>query len=561
MEKVSSLRWILLATGIVAIIGLTGMNVYSLYALRDQTIESQKENKKLQVTEFADNTRRRFIHPFRGLSSIDMDKVEQHFKRTGQFPSEALRILHKASSDSIYEGIYFLPSDIRQCRDLEAFLKFNTGRDAFIPSEADTEIICDGMGMARTRMRVLMDEYKFNNKVIFDTHRSMTLALVNTEEREVIGYLTMPVNQQYLTEHYLQPKLQEKFGSQKQSGINVWLRDWTRNKDKIIASSDPSVAYDSDRIQFKHQFPDFFDDWYLAVAFAEDPLLAAASSSLIKNLVVLGAAFFLLLGALVFMFINAQRERELARRQAGFLANVTHELKTPLAVMQAAGENLAAGRVDKKERLKSYGEHIYNESIRLRRMIEKLLDVAKTDANQAKVEAEPVYLSDILRRYLDKHASYIEEKGFTLETEISDDIPMTMMDVENFETIVGNLIENALKYSKEEKRIRIELKQEGDRLRLSVADRGVGISRHSLKHIFEKFYRAEDTLTANTKGHGLGLSIVKNLVELNGGTIEVNSKEDEGSSFIIYFSILDDAEFSEEPKTDPTEIKHETQEA
>jgi len=561
MKNFSTIRWILLATGIFAILGLTGMNVYSLYTLRDQTVDLQKENKKLQVAEFADQARNRFRLPFYGIGSKDIDKMGDTFAQTGQLTNEVFKILKNAASDSIYQGIYFLPANMSDCPTRETFLKYDPAQNQLVEAAGDNEIICDGMGMARTRMRVLMEEYNFNNKVIFDTHRSMTIALVNLNDDSVVGYLTTPIDQDYLRNRYLQPMLEERFGKSTSSGITVWLRDWT--KDKIIASSNPSQTYDSDKIQFDKRFPDFFDDWYLAVAFTTDPTVAASNKSLFKNLVVLGAAFFLLLGALVFMFITAQRERELAQRQAGFLANVTHELKTPLAVMQAAGENLADGRVDNKERLKAYGSHIYTESIRLRKMIEKLLDVAKADSSKSLAEPKAVRLDELLEKYLEEHADYIKSKGFTIDTSVADDMQNVMIDVENFETIIGNLLENAIKYSREQKHIHISLQQQDKQAVLKITDRGMGIPKKSQKHIFEKFYRAEDVLTANTKGHGLGLSIVKNLVELNGGTISVKSEEKKGSCFTITLPVVEAAEEAEqaEPASGKLEINNLTEES
>ncbi len=539
MKKKISFRWILLAAGILAMIGLTGMNVYSLYALRNHAIDSEKENKKLQVTEFTDKVRRNFIDPFWGLGKVDMVNLANNFETTGTFPKEATEIFDKAARDSIFKALYFIPSSSDICKsETPDFLKYDSTSKTFKRSRGDKELICDGMGMARTRMRVLLEEYNFNNKVIFDTHRSMTIALVNVDDRTIIGYLTMPINQPHLTDNVLKPMLEKEFGPKQNSGMVVWLRDWT--KDKIITKSDSSEEYDRDRVQFRQQFPDYFDDWYLAVAFTENKAVAATNASLIKNFIVLGLAFSLLLGALIFMFITAQREQMLAQRQASFLANVTHELKTPLAVMQAAGENLADGRVDDQNRLQAYGNHIYSEAVRLKKMIEKLLDVAKADANQPLMEPKPVSLSELLNKYVEEHRSYIENKGFELETDIEKNLPLTMLDTESFETIVGNLVENAIKYSDIEKYISISLKRDGDNNVLRIEDHGVGIPKKSIKHIFEKFYRAEDALTAETKGHGLGLSIVKNLVELNGGTIDVSSETGEGTVFTITFPILVD---------------------
>ncbi|MDZ7681938.1 MAG: HAMP domain-containing sensor histidine kinase [Fodinibius sp.] len=302
----------------------------------------------------------------------------------------------------------------------------------------------------------------------------------------------------------------------------------------------PTIAK---KIQFEQNFPDFFDYWKIEVSFTEASTVAASNSSLVKNLLVLGAAMILLLGALVFMFISAQKERALAERQADFLANVTHELKTPLSVMQAAGENLADGRVQDQDRLQSYGSHIYSEAVRLRKMIEKLLDVAKANAGQSLIEPEPVDVRQRLLSYLDEHREYIQNKGFTIETTISDEQAVVMMDPNSFDTILSNLIENAVKYSNNEKYLSISLYQHsGDRtVELRIEDHGIGMSKKNISNIFDKFFRAEDTLTAQTKGHGLGLSIVKNLVELNGGSISVESEPNEGSTFIVTFPTLKDA--------------------
>ena len=264
----------------------------------------------------------------------------------------------------------------------------------------------------------------------------------------------------------------------------------------------------------------------------------------------LGVAVFVLFGALIFIFINAQRERELAERQAGFLANITHELKTPLTVMQAAGENLSDGRVTESKRLKSYGDHIYNESVRLKRMIEKLLDAAKVDSGQLSTEQAPHFLQDLTAEFVEANRGYIEDQGFTFTFTHDDNLPLVMVDADHIETALNNLVENAMKYSRDEKDISVKVEKKDGFVAISVSDNGTGIPKSSLRYIFDKFYRVEDTLTAKTKGHGLGLSIVKNMVELNGGTINV--KSDYGKWFNIYRKIPDFVIFRFRSKTPDT---------
>lgn len=536
-KNIRSLRWVLLAVGIIAVVGLTAMNVYSLYTLRNSSIESELKSKKIQVAEFADRIRHRFFQPFDGFSSVDMVNLEQTFAQTGQFPKDAADRLYEASKDSIFRNIYFIPVNSVACQNEQELLRFDPNTKQFTLSTDYLSMICDGLGIARTRMKALLPEYNFNNKVLFETHRTMFIALVNQTNTSVIGYLGMPINQQFMVDKYLQPALVETFGSESNSALDVWLRNWTSNT--VIASSNSDNKFNIEIIEFVQQFPDFFDDWRMFASVNESSVIASSQPSLLSNLIVLGAAFIFLVGAMIFMFITAQRERALADRQSGFLANVTHELKTPLAVMQAAGENLADGRVDNQERLKSYGSHIYSEAVRLRKMIEKLLDVAKADAGESFIHPKQVNIKKHVNKFIDEHRAYIEGKGFTLDISVPDDRPTVMLDIHSLNTILSNLSNNAIKYSNDDKVLGIYLSQKGKDAILQVKDRGVGISKNSIKHIFEKFYRVEDSLTAQTKGYGLGLSIVKNLVELNGGTINVSSQPGKGTIFTVTFPVID----------------------
>ncbi|HEX6981582.1 MAG TPA: HAMP domain-containing sensor histidine kinase [Balneolaceae bacterium] len=546
MKRYDSLRWILLAAGVFAILGLTGMNVYSLYALHENTLESDRKNKKLQIAEFSDRLRYRFYKPYYGLGSVDIERLKNHFKKTRQFTDDVKKLLNKAAADAIYTDIYFIPSASDACSSETPILKYHTGKNEFVRDPIYPNVVCDGMGIARTQVQSLLEHYRYNNKIIFDAHRSISIALINSSEQSIFGYLIMPFNQHFLTEYYLPKKLAENFGN---SGMKVWLRDWTDNK--ILAASDTSSTYQRDKIQFVQNFPDYFDYWQLEVSFAGTSALAASNSSFVKNIVVLAIAVLLLLGALVFMFISARQERALAQRQAGFLANVTHELKTPLAVMQAAGENLADGRVKNPKRLKDYGNHIYKEAIRLRRMIKKLLDIAKADAGQSLIDPEAVNVNNLVQSYIEDHKSYIENKGFLLQTAISVQDQIVMVDIDSFNTILSNLVENAIKYSTTEKYLGITLSSSDNEVLLRVEDHGVGIAQKDISHIFDKFYRAEDPLTAQTKGHGLGLSIVKNLVELNGGRIEVTSTPGKGSIFTVAFPVL-----TKDAKPSPLKIQN-----
>lgn len=555
LRKQNTLRWFFLGIGIIAVLALTTLNVYSLYALRESTVESFKDNKKNQIDEFAEQVRTRFTSNFYRMVRLNTEQLQHSWEVSGTFPNRYNKILVEALDDSLYTDVYFFPGNDDVCSDDEhSIYKFDPSTQIFIVANDVPQISCDGFSIAVSRTQVALNEYRFSNRVTFDAHRSMTITFINTKERSVIGHINLLVDNDYLVNSYFDKELKNHFGPAEKTGIVVWLRDWMQ--DEILTGSDDSYTYDQDvyEIDIRQRFPNMLDNWSLRASFLESPTLAASNASLTRNLIVLGFAVIALFGALVFMFINAQRERELAQRQAGFLANITHELKTPLAVMQAAGENIADGRVTDGSRLKNYGDHIYSESVRLRKMIEKLLDVAKVDAGLSMVEQTPLKVDEIVKQFYESTQSYVKAKGFTYELNIEDNLPLVMADPNHLETILNNLLENAVKYSSKEKFIQISARSNNDTVQISVKDKGDGIPKKLHKLIFEKFYRAENSLTAKTKGHGLGLSIVQNLIELNGGSIAVESKEEMGSTFIVSLPILfNKPSFDENENTVSTE--------
>jgi signal transduction histidine kinase len=520
---------------LLAIVGLTGMNIYSLHALHESTISSAVDRQKTQLADFSFTVRNRFRPPVEGIWKLNMQQLHDEFLSRSTLNPALAEVLLGAIEDPLFSGIYFAYPDFNRCTRGANVYRFDSGRRDLVPAASFPDYVCEGLGLTRTRMNVLINDYRWNTKVVFDTHRTMTVALIDPRGSAIVGYFVFDINSDYLVNDFIAPQLTEAFGTREQSGMTVWLHDWLKNE--VLATNDESLAYDRRSVEFIQRFPDLLDNWNLKVVFDENPAVLASKANLFRNLMVMGGAVLLLIGSLIVMLIIAQKERALMERQAGFLANVTHELKTPLAVMQAAGENLADGRVTDPQRLITYGKHIHTESLRLRRMIEKLLDVARNDAGQHLIKPQ-AYTPDVLvKNYLDEQISLIRSAGFQPDVEIADNMPAIMVDKDSFETILGNLVDNAIKYSQESKFMAIRLMYDASHVTLQVEDRGVGIPKHSRKYIFDKFYRVEDTLTARTKGHGLGLSIVKSLAELNGASISVESEYGKGSVFSVKFPV------------------------
>lgn len=532
----NSTRWVFFGIASVAVLALTVMNVYSLFALRESTLETAKEVKKSQLEEFVNNVQYPLYRPFWGMNKLDMAHVQEHWHKKNQFPKKFTGVLDDALSSSLFSSIHFIPSEEEGCNEPgQPIYRYNPASKSFSHTYDIPEYVCDGFGISKSRIRSSLEDWRWNAKTTFDSHRTLTLALINLTDRQILGHINFKIDQNYLKDDHLAKELVKEFGSDDDKGMVVWLRDWVQ--DEILASSDTSYVYNRDvyPIDMRQRFSESFDDWVLHATFLESPTLAASDISLQRNLIVLGFAVFVLFGALLFIFINAKRERELADRQAGFLANITHELKTPLAVMQAAGENIADGRVKDGDRLKIYGNHIFNESVRLKKMIEKLLDAAKVDSSQAKAVQSPNPLEDLVAEFYEANKEYIQGKGFEFTFNQDKDIPIVMVDPDHIETILNNLVENAMKYSSGEKSIQLSVRSQNDNVSLLCSDKGDGIPKKMIRFIFDKFYRVENSLTAKTKGHGIGLSIVKNMVSLNNGQITVKSKPGVGSTFTVTF--------------------------
>ncbi len=537
MFRNKAFRWILLLVGVAAIIALTGMNVYSLYDIRDRMAEGEKKRQISLIDDLVGNIRNEVYQPFRGLGRIELEPVERSIAKYGKFPNQVQQRINTAATSPIFNGIYYTPDGVDPCVQGAEIYSYNYEDQSLTLTDDYPSTVCDGVGLVRTKARIELNsgQYRWNHSVEFDAHRTMNIGLINLKEKRLIGYLTATFDQDYLLNDLVTPMIEE-FNANTDGSV-IWVLSWLNSE--IIATNRPEIEYDRKIDGYSKSFGgSLFENWVIRIGFIDNPVASLYNNTLYKNLIVLGVAVLFLLGALIFMFYTAQKERALSQRQAGFLANVTHELKTPLAVMQAAGENISDGRVTEPERLKQYGNHIFNESIRLKQMIEKLLDVARTDSGQTLIKSSPHNLNTIVRDFLTTNREYIEAKGFKVSFNTTDSRTMIMIDPDTVETILSNLTENAIKYSTDTKDIRYSVGTDSNDVILKISDKGIGIDKKHIKNIFKKFYRVEDSLNAKTKGHGLGLSIVKSLVEMNGGNIEVSSEIEKGTTFTLRFPIF-----------------------
>jgi signal transduction histidine kinase len=227
------------------------------------------------------------------------------------------------------------------------------------------------------------------------------------------------------------------------------------------------------------------------------------------------------------------KEMALAKLKSDFVSNVSHELRTPLALIRLYAETLELGRITTKEKKQEYYRIVRKESERLTGLINNILDFSRIEAGAKEYEFRETDIADLVRNTLDSYRYQIEQQGFTLKEEIDETLPAVYVDREAMARALLNLVNNALKYSPEEKFLGVKLYRENGAVKLEVEDRGIGITRREQTKIFEKFYRTGDPLVHNTKGSGLGLSLVRHITNAHGGNVTVESTPGKGSKFTL----------------------------
>lgn len=264
-----------------------------------------------------------------------------------------------------------------------------------------------------------------------------------------------------------------------------------------------------------------------------------ATDFMYRNLILILAMAVVLFGGLLFTWRSVNREIELARLKSDFVSNVSHELKTPLALIRLFAETLEMGRVRGPEKMQEYYATIRKESERLTGLINNLLDFSRIEAGGKQYRFEKTDLASLVGQTLETCRYQIDQQGFELEENIDASVPSVLVDRESYSLCVLNLVDNAMKYSGGSRKLGVKLDRENGSVRLEVRDQGIGIARKDQQRIFEKFYRAGDPLVHNTKGSGLGLSLVKHVAQAHHGTVTVESSPGQGSKFTLKVPIDD----------------------
>jgi signal transduction histidine kinase len=240
----------------------------------------------------------------------------------------------------------------------------------------------------------------------------------------------------------------------------------------------------------------------------------------------------LLLGfGLWLVYTNVKRQMDLAALKSHFVATVSHEFKAPLALLQASAETLRGGRVQEPEKRKRYEAIIESESRRLAALVDNVLSVSRIEAGR-QYQFKHTEVPAVVDAALSLHKLRLEQQGFEVEVAVARDLPAVTADAAALQEALSNLLDNAIKYSREVKRCRIEAKATGEGIEISVADSGLGVPVADKDKIFERFYRGERE-GHGEKGVGLGLSIARDILRAHGGDVRVENVPGGGSIFTL----------------------------
>jgi signal transduction histidine kinase len=267
--------------------------------------------------------------------------------------------------------------------------------------------------------------------------------------------------------------------------------------------------------------------WRLTVRHRAGSLEAAVAQVRRRNMAISSVILMLMGAGMIMLVVSARRAQRLARLQMEFVAGVSHELKTPLAVICSAADNLAEGVVSTPPQVLRYGGVIRNEGRRLTEMVDQILGFAGMQ-----IRPQPTSVAEVIDRAVTALEPQLQQSGCSVEKHVDSSLPPVSADPRWLSHAIQNLLSNALKYG-DGKWIGIRSEPADAKVLVHIEDHGPGIDPHDLPHLFEPFYRGRKATESQIHGVGLGLNLVKRIAEAHGGSVTVESTPGQGARFTL----------------------------
>jgi signal transduction histidine kinase len=312
-------------------------------------------------------------------------------------------------------------------------------------------------------------------------------------------------------------------------GASGWIvRD--RDGHAVLAGADPPAGPPTLSATLAGNFPPWLVEFH---ARPQDPWRVLLTSSHSVYLYMFLAIATILAFGLVLTVRAVNHEVELARLKSDFVSTVSHEFRSPLTSILQLSEMLQTGRVASEERRQWYYDVLVEQSARLSALVTNVLDLARIDEGRKEFRSEPVDLAGLVEELVTTARHRVGHEGFQVDLRVQEPLPEVRGDAEALRQAVSNLLDNAFQYSGDAKRVDVRLRAGERTVTVEVEDRGIGIPEDELDQVFERFHRGDGEASRSVRGSGLGLTLVKEIVDAHGGTVDVTSEVGEGSTFRI----------------------------
>ncbi len=350
---------------------------------------------------------------------------------------------------------------------------------------------------------------------------------LNAEE-DVSGLVGAIADREYLTGHILTELIENQQFSE---NTDIVISDLSGRS--ILGNNDESTGSAAITEFFEGNFPPWKIEFY------PKKISGLGGIDIKKNFyfwTIVVLLIVLTFGAALIMITIAQ-EMDVLKIKSDFVSSVSHEFKTPLTSIRTLIERLQQGKVKDKTKMNQYFSVIAQDTDKLTRMVGNILDFSKIEEGKREYDFVETDVAQSVSRQIQEFQKDELLKDFSFQVIIQEDIPQLSVDREALSQILNNLLDNAVKFSRDEKEIQVILRKDAENVILEVKDKGIGIPPDEWDKIFDKFYQGKNALRQTVKGAGLGLTLVKHTVEAHGGRISVKSKVEEGSTLSLIFPV------------------------
>ena len=299
----------------------------------------------------------------------------------------------------------------------------------------------------------------------------------------------------------------------------------------------PLVFFDRELLEYAAPYEQRRETWRVRTSFGPQTIPEIVSANTRPQMALMVVLALVMGGGVFFVASAAAREVRVAELKSNFVASVSHDLKTPLALIQLFAETLELGRVRNSERAQEYYRIINSEARKLTRLIENILNFSRMEAGLRPYRPAPSDIGAVTQQVVSDMTSQFNQAQFAVHVHVEPNLPRVDVDEDAVEQAIENLLANAMKYSGDAKHIEIAARRVNGHIVVSVTDHGIGISRREQGRIFRKFYRVQRELGGGPQGTGLGLAIVDHTMRGHGGFVRVESEPDQGSTFSLHFPI------------------------